>query len=250
MAVICYAVMCEVIHRGDVRYEIKPFTEWENVAADFVISDPPFGIDFSGKETNYNRDKSNVVDGYVEWEVSEYADRISNLLDTINESLVPDGTALVFSGMDNSHIIQQEIINSNLTFEGKLYWSYNFAPYCSRRPAHNVYEIFWVTNEERWYYDNECGYDHCTNGEANLSLIDVNREYHTDMPKYPTSTPSKLFRILYDHFTESGDTIFNPCAGSGMSGVVADEMDRSAILGDINAETLDIFEEIYDMYQQ
>ena len=37
---------------------------------DLIIADPPFGIDFSGKESQYNRKSENIIDGYVEIEDS------------------------------------------------------------------------------------------------------------------------------------------------------------------------------------
>ncbi|MFN3301988.1 MAG: hypothetical protein ACK413_03120 [Patescibacteria group bacterium] len=39
-----------------------------NVNADLIIADPPFGIEFNRKLSNYHRNVKNVVDGYVEME--------------------------------------------------------------------------------------------------------------------------------------------------------------------------------------
>jgi len=221
---------------------------WQNVGADLCIVDPPFGIDFSGKKSNYNRDNSTVVDGYVEWDKNEYAQNIKTLLKTIKKNIKNSGQALIFSGIDNSHIIHSEILSSELTFEGKMYWAYNFAPYCSRRPAHNVYEIFWVTNTERHYYNNECSHDHCQNGEANLSMMKINRDYHKDIPKYDTRLPEKVISVLLDHFTQEGDKVFDPCAGSGMVGVVSELKNRQYVCGDINENAKNVYRAIREMY--
>jgi len=56
------------------KYIIRDMNDWFNVNADLIITDPPFGIEFSGKPTNYHRNVNNVVDGYVEWSVSEYGE--------------------------------------------------------------------------------------------------------------------------------------------------------------------------------
>jgi len=229
--------------RGE--YRLQSMCEWVgDVEVDFVCSDPPFGIDFSGKKSNYNRDSDNVVDGYVEWGNNEYETKVHTLLDVIDDVTHSDGHGCIFSGWNNSHKIHQTIEDhETLNLEGKLYWNYNFAPYCKRRPAHNVYEVFWVTKSDEYYYTNECSYDHCQEGEANLSAIDVNREYIQEMPKYPTRLPPKIVAILIEHFTSDDDIVLDPLAGSGTIGLVADEMEREWYCGDSNSEALDVFDE-------
>ena len=128
------------------KYVIKDMNDWAGVNADLIITDPPFGIEFSGKNTNYHRNVNNVVDGYVEWKVSEYGEKIQQLLDCIKKNLRENGQSLIFSGWNNSNIIHDRIMRfSGLSLRGKMYWTYNFAPVCRRKTSHNVYEIYWVT---------------------------------------------------------------------------------------------------------
>jgi site-specific DNA-methyltransferase (adenine-specific) len=230
--------------RGTIEYKLRDMTEWSDVTADVIITDPPFGIDFDGKKSNYHRDESNVVDGYVEWGEEQYSSKLTELLTTIQQNLASDGQALIFSGWNNSPHVHRACADSNLTLEGKLYWEYNFAPYCTRRPAHNVYEIYWVVGEERHYYDNECSYDHCTDGEANLSALTIPRDYHQNLPTYPTRLPTELIGVLLEHFSTGGDTVFDPLAGSGVVGCVAASKNRDAVCGDLNAEALEVFQSL------
>lgn len=69
------------------KYHIKDMKSWENVNADLIITDPPFGIEFSGKNGNYHRNVKNVVGGYVEWKVSEYQEKMQQLLECIKINL-------------------------------------------------------------------------------------------------------------------------------------------------------------------
>ena len=78
------------------KYQTKDMRTWENVNADLIITDPPFGIDFSGKPTNYHRNVKNVVDGYAEWSISEYGEKIQELLECIKRNLKENGQALIF----------------------------------------------------------------------------------------------------------------------------------------------------------
>jgi DNA modification methylase len=229
--------------RGDLVYKLQDMVEWADVDADIAISDPPFGLEFDGKAGNYNRDVSRVVDGYVEWETAEYSDKTNQLLDVLARNTTSKGQAIVFSGKDNSHLLHQMVLDhDNWRLEGKLYWSYNFAPYCKKRPAHNVYELFWMVKDDDWFYSNECSFDHCQEGEANLSLMDIKRNYLKEMPKYPTRLPLEVVGVLLEHFTEPGDKVFDPLAGSGSVGIGAAGLDREAILGDLNKNAKQVFE--------
>lgn len=227
-----------------IDYRVQDMADWSGVRADLMITDPPFGIGFDGKGGTYNRNQEPVVDGYVEWSEEDYCEHISTLLRTFKRNTKWDGQALILSGWNNSsdiHSLVRE--DSSIELQGKLYWEYNFAPYCENRPAHNVYEIFWVTKTDDWTYNENCRERHCRNGESNLSTISVQREYIKDAPKYPTRLPVELVNVLVEHFSEENDTVFDPMAGSGMIGIGASNLNRDAVLGDKNQEAKEVFEE-------
>ncbi len=246
-----YMVKTKIIENLLKKFEIKDMNEWQGVNADLVITDPPFGIDFSGKNGNYHRNAEYVVDGYIEWDVSEYGEKIEQLLEVIKRNLKPTGQALIFSGWNNSNIIHDRILKFNeLKLRGKLYWTYNFAPACKKRPAHNVYEIFWVTKSEKWVYNTRCTTSHCQNGEPNLTTLNFKRDYKVKMPKYPTRLPFNLLQCLIEHFSNEGDLIFDPLAGSGMVGIVAYFLKRDFILGDLNPNGKIVFEALLNYYMK
>ena len=221
------------------KYIVRDMNDWSGVNADLIITDPPFGIEFSGKPTNYHRNVNNVVDGYVEWSVSEYGEKIQQLLECIKRNLKESGQALVFSGWNNSNIIHDRIMKfKGLTLRGKMYWTYNFAPVCRKKPSHNVYEIYWITKGDRWIYNNRCNTVHCQRGEPNLSTLNFKRDYKVNMPKYPTRLPFKLLQCLIEHFSNKNDLIFDPLCGSGMVGVVSYMLGRGFIMGDLNKKGL------------
>jgi DNA modification methylase len=239
----------EIIEKLLDKYEIKDMNDWVDVNADLIITDPPFGINFNGKATIYNRKAENVVDGYVEWSISEYGEKIDQLLECIKRNLKENGQALIFSGWNNSNIIHDRIVNfKGLNLRGKLYWMYNFAPVCRRKPSHNVYEIYWVTKGEKWTYHKRCFTDHCLKGEPNLTSLKFPRDYKVNMPKYPTRLPFKLIQCLLEHFSNKGDLIFDPLCGSGMVGVVSYMLERDFIMGDLNPNGKIVFKHLLDYY--
>lgn len=231
------------------KYFIRDMNDWESVNADLIITDPPFGIEFSGKNGNYHRNVKNVVDGYVEWNVSEYGEKIQQLLEVIKKNLKENGQALIFSGWNNSNIIHNKILEfKELFLRGKMYWVYNFAPVCRRKTSHNVYEIYWITKGERWTFNNRCSTHHCQQGEPNLSTLIFKRDYKVNMPKYPTRLPFKLLQCLLEHFSNEEDLIFDPLCGSGMVGVVSHMFNRNFIMGDLNENGKLVFKHLLDYY--
>jgi len=231
------------------KYLIKDMKDWKDVNADLIITDPPFGIEFTGKNGNYHRNVKNVVDGYVEWKVAEYGEKIQQLLECIKNNLKNNGQALIFSGWNNSNIIHDRIMRfQGLTLRGKMYWTYNFAPVCRVKPSHNVYEIYWVTKGKKWTYYNRCSTHHCQNGEPNISTLNFKRDYKVNMPKYPTRLPFKLLQCLLEHFSNKGDLIFDPLCGSGMIGVVSYMLERDFIMGDLNKNGKIVFQHLLDYY--
>ncbi|MEW6062302.1 MAG: site-specific DNA-methyltransferase [Bacteroidota bacterium] len=233
------------------HYHIKDMRAWKNVHADLIITDPPFGIKFNGKRNNYNRDKDAVVGGYVEWSAEEYRDNIRDLLSCVHRNLKETGQALIFSGWNNSNIIHDEIEKSQgLRLRGKLYWAYNFAPACKRKPAHNVYEIFWLTKSDRWCFQKRCSTSHCMQGEANLSLLPFRREFLKGVPKYPTRLPYQLLKCIIEHFSKEYDLVFDPLAGSGMIGIASHLLQRKSVQGDVNKKGRVVFNHLSNYYHR
>ena len=51
---------------------VEGMKELKAESIDLIIADPPFGLDFTGKESLYNRNSEYVVEGYHEIEIGDY----------------------------------------------------------------------------------------------------------------------------------------------------------------------------------
>jgi site-specific DNA-methyltransferase (adenine-specific) len=226
-------------------------SDWQEVNADLIITDPPFGINFDGKKKkNYRRKADTVLEGYIEWVSSDYEENIKKLLKCIKDNLNQNGQALIFSSYNNSNIIHNQILKSDLYFKGKLYWIYNFAVYTKKRPAINVYEIFWITKDKKkWTYNRTCSTSHCQSGEKNLaSLFFKRKPLPKNMIKYQTRLPVPLLHCLIEHFSNRGDLVFDPLSGSGSIGISANLLDRNFLLGDKNPNGKVAYEHLLEYY--
>ena len=66
------------------------------------------------------------------------------------------------------------------------------------------------------------------NGKMVFNVMDWEKDPNTIEKLHPTQKPIKLLKRLIEIFTDEGDVVIDPCAGSGSSLVAAIEMNRKA----------------------
>jgi site-specific DNA-methyltransferase (adenine-specific) len=66
------------------------------------------------------------------------------------------------------------------------------------------------------------------NGKMIFNCIDWERDDNTVEKLHPTQKPIKLLKKLIEIFTDEGDIVIDPCAGSGSTLVAAIELNRKA----------------------
>jgi site-specific DNA-methyltransferase (adenine-specific) len=66
------------------------------------------------------------------------------------------------------------------------------------------------------------------NGKMIFNCFDLERDDATVEKLHPTQKPLKLLRKLIETFTDEGDVIIDPCAGSGSTLIAAQELKRVA----------------------
>jgi site-specific DNA-methyltransferase (adenine-specific) len=67
--------------------------------------------------------------------------------------------------------------------------------------------------------------------------------HDTETPKiHPTQKPIRLLKFLIDTFTDVGDVVIDPCAGSGVTLLAAEQLGRKAFGFEIKKEYVGVFE--------
>jgi hypothetical protein len=95
---------------------------------DLIVADPPFGIDFDGKSSVYNRDEALVIGGYEEAQGS-YTEFTKQWMNQLPRIMKKDASVYVFSGWTNLGAILTAANEAGLTTLNHLIWHYPFGVY-------------------------------------------------------------------------------------------------------------------------
>ena len=105
-------------------------------SVDLIITDPPFGIDFDGKASNYNRNPDNVYNVYRELNLNN----IPSIVYQFNRILKPYGSLWIVMGWNNLYL--WELFSQGYFNQiGHVIWKYQFGVYTKRKPVTSHYHL-------------------------------------------------------------------------------------------------------------
>lgn len=206
---------------------------------DLIIADPPFGLDFSGKESIYNRDSAYVVEDYGEIQ-SNYNDFTERWIFQLPRIMKPTSSAYIFSGWTNLEDILRSIRKSGLTVLNHLIWQYQFGVYTKIKFVTSHYHILFLAKDPKKYYFNKI--EHYP-----TDIWDIKREYSPGRKKNGTKLPVQLIQRCIDFSSKPGDIILDPFMGNGTTAEAAKANYRHFIGFEINEKMRSIIEQNLDM---
>jgi len=204
------------IYRGDALELMRSIP---SDVIDLIVTDPPFAIDFKAKRLNYNREGSNVMEGYVEVPADEYATFTYTWLKEAYRVLQKSGSLYVFSGWNRLQDILDGLDRAGFQTINHIIWKYQFGVFTRRKFVTSHYHILFVVKNPRAYTFNKM--EHYPE-----DVWVINREYWKGMRKTPTKLPSDLVRKILLYSSNKGDLILDPYLGSGTVAVVSKELGR------------------------
>ena len=122
---------------------------------DFIFTDPPFGINFKGKKSNYNRNKNLVLDGYIDIFPDKYNEFSREWISCAYDLLTDDGSMLVVSGWNHLHHVLYALYDSGFILMNHLIWKYQFGVACQKKHVTSHYHILFVVKNKKKYYFNK-----------------------------------------------------------------------------------------------
>ena len=180
---------------------------------DLVIADPPFGIDFDGKSSVYNRDERLVIEGYEETNES-YHSFTTKWLAELPRIMKPKSSAYVFSGWTNLDAVLEGARNAGLETLNHLIWHYPFGVYTKKRFVTSHYHIVLLVKNARKYFFNKIE-------NYPEDVWSVKRQYRTGLAKNATKLPLEVVSRCIDFSSKPGDIVLDPFMGNGTTAVAA-----------------------------
>lgn len=211
-------------------------------SVDLIIADPPFGIKQNKNNGAYNRDKTLVMDAYVEVHADEYDWFCDDWITQAHHVLTPTGSMYVVSGWNNLEDVLRALRQNNFHMVNHLIWRYSFGVYTRKKYVTSHYHIlFVVKNPKSYTFNRECRWKdkargHFEEAEGRSlnymdreSVWDIPRENWTGKIKTRNKLPEELVKKMIMYSSNPGDLILDPFTGSGQVPYAAKHMARRYI---------------------
>jgi site-specific DNA-methyltransferase (adenine-specific) len=216
---------------------------------DLIITDPPYGIGGDKLEKHYNRDESNVIEGYVEVPASQYADFSQKWIKEAERVLKPGGSMYIVSGWTHLRHILNALSGTRLKEINHIIWKYNFGVYTRTKYISSHYHILYyakpgakkIFNTNAFFADTEK-----TEDGGSLNYLDredvwvINKEYKPGKIKNKNELPSALLKKMILYSSKENDFVADFFLGSFSTAKIALELGRKAIGFEINKTAFDI----------
>ena len=215
------------VYQGDCLQLMKRIPE---KTVDFVLTDPPYGIDFRSFRLSKREDGGRIAnDSFEDWKRM-----LPGMFSEFKRVLTATGCCACFNGGGNKSLNTSIFIMEAVKYfhlEQVLVWRKNMGLGWRYRPAYETIVV--LSNGENRYnfYDTS---RKCVNVIEGINQI---------IPKagdHPTPKPVRLLRRLLEIHSIPGQLVLDPFAGGGSTGVACKQMGRNYILMELEARYCDM----------
>lgn len=201
---------------NQIYYEdcIEGMKRLPSESLDLIIADPPFGLNFNGKESIYNRDSTLVLEDYNEVEQSEYSEFTQNWISELPRLMKETSSAFIFSGWTNLTDVLIAVRETGLYLVNHLIWQYQFGVFTKRKFVSSHYHLLWlIKNPDKYFFNKIEHYP--------LDIWDIPRTYKRGEKKNGTKLPQKLVEKCIHFCSKPGDLVLDPFLGNATSAICA-----------------------------
>jgi site-specific DNA-methyltransferase (adenine-specific) len=217
-------------------------------SVDLIVSDPPYGINGDKLDKHYNRDESNVLDGYVEVPENEYPEFSEKWIKEAARVLRPGGSIYIVSGYSHLRHILNALANTCLQEKNHIIWKYNFGVYTSKKYISSHYHVlYYVKPGENATFNTNAFYADYEKGEngGSMNYLDredvwiINREYKPGQVKNKNELPKSLLTKMILYSSNPDDLVCDFFLGSFSTAKVAIGLGRRACGFELNKNAFD-----------
>lgn len=188
------------------------------------ISDIPYGIDYTASKKGFSQvkvDKDILNDGFVS--EKQYAEFVENLIVPAIPYFTRKNTFYIFNSDKQIFALREGMEKAGVHFSQLLIWIKNHAVIGRKDylPMHELIAVGWHgAHEFRKAKDKSVLF--CP--KSNKSAL------------HPTQKPISLMRRLILNSTAIGDVVYEPCAGSGSTGIACEQTKRKCVMIELDPE--------------
>lgn len=227
-------------------------------SVDLIFTDPPYGIDGDELDVHYHRDESNVVPGYVDVPLDQYAKFSQDWIKECARVLRPGGSIYIVSGYTNLHHVLNALHATDLVEINHIIARYSFGVSTKNKFVSSHYHVlFWQKpdrgRQKRTFNSNWKYTDQKDSYHDRLTVQDMPRDYKPGQIKNKNQLSEDFIMKFVMYSSRRGDTVLD-CFGGGMTtGRTALRWGRKFIGFELNPHaynafvpTLDAVEELPD----
>jgi site-specific DNA-methyltransferase (adenine-specific) len=202
-------------------------------SVDLIICDPPFGIDETTFHKHYNRDESNVLEGYVE-APDDYAEFSHQWMEQAKRVLKDDGSFYVFSGWTNLIHILNAGEKLGLYTINHIIWKYNFGLNTKNKFVTSHYHVLFYKKIKNNKFNTFSRFGQLEKDKHGKSLLYkdledvwmINKEYQPGEIKNKNKLPEAIIEKIILYSSNEEDIVVDFFLGNFTTASVAKKLNR------------------------
>lgn len=215
-------------------------------SVDLIFTDPPYGIEGDTLDVLYHRDEGNVVPGYIDVPLKNYAQFSKDWINECARVLRPGGSIYIVSGYTNLHHILNALHESELEEVNHIIAKYTFGVNATKKWVSSHYHVlFWekpAKGKQKRTFNNSYKYtDNKDSYNDRLSVQDMPRDYKPGQIKNKNQLSEDFIEKFIRYSSNRGDTVLD-CFGGGLTtGRTALRWGRNFVGFELNTHAYDAF---------
>ena len=218
----------------------------EEGSIDLIFTDPPYGIEGDKLDAHYHRDESNVVPGYVDVPLDQYAKFSRDWISECARVLRPGGSMYIVSGYTNLHHILNALHATDLEEISHIIAKYSFGVSTKKKFVSSHYHVlFWAKPEKgqnkRTFNTNVFYTDQKDSYHDRLTVQDMPRDYKPGEIKNKNQLSEDFIKKFVLYSSNRGDTVLDPFCGGFTTARTALRFGRHFKGFELNKNAYDVF---------
>jgi site-specific DNA-methyltransferase (adenine-specific) len=215
---------------------------------DLIICDSPFGIEEKKFDKHYNRNNSNILEGYVE-APTDYDKFTLDWMTEATRILKDSGSMYIISGWTNLLSFYKAIEKLELIEINHIIWKYNFGVNTTKKYVSSHYHIFYLCkSSNKRVFNTNCRFTQLDKIDGKSALYNdledvwvINKEYRPGEIKNVNKLPNKLVEKMIQYSSNEGDIVCDFFMGNFTTADCALRLGRKVKGFELNKESYNYF---------